>query len=280
MNCCTTVTFAKENTDSGLFACFSGRERCTPGHSFGPAVRDHYIIHYILRGRGVLEHSGTSCTLGPSDGFLITPFHAVSYTADSHDPWEYAWFAFRGTEADALLARCGLSTDSPVFHYRLSEPLEQHIPPEYRRPAAAVSRDYEALGELYRFLSLLMRNEESRQGAVNTGGQSLRQAMAFIEANYFREFTVEELAAHVGLSRSALYRVFKNTLGLSVQSYILQYRLGKARYLVCHTALSIAEIALSCGFTDQSYFTRCFRSRYGEAPLAYRAGDEARPLQR
>ena len=280
MICDTAYRFEQESRAGGLSVCYSGREACTPGHSFGPAVRDHYIIHYILRGKGTFEQDGRQYPLGPSDAFLITPYHTASYRADESDPWEYVWIAFRGSDVDGILARCGLSRQTPVFHYRLETPLERRIPVGYSAAAANTAQDYEALGELYGFFSLLMRSHEMHSDARASRGTPLQQAIAYVEANYFNDFSVEDLAAHVSLSRSQLYRVFKNSLGMSPQSYILQCRLTKARYLVCNTALSVAEIALSCGFTDQSYFTRCFRSQYGASPLAYRVSDDARPLQR
>lgn len=280
MNCDTAYRFAMESRTAGLSVCYSGREKCASGHSFGPAVRDHYIIHYILHGKGVFEQDGIQYTLGSSDGFLITPYHTVTYRADEENPWEYAWFAFRGTDADEILSRCGLSKQLPVFHYRLAEPLDRRIPMEYNASSVSAARDFEALGELYGFLALLMRNREEHSKSAASHSGSLQQALAYVEANYFNDFSVEDLAAYVGLSRSQLYRVFKSALGMPPQGYILQCRLAKARYLVCNTDLSVAEIALSCGFTDQSYFTRCFRIRYGAAPLVYRVSDEARkPLR-
>lgn len=268
-----------ESWSAGLSVCFSGRERCKAGHSFGPAVRDHYIIHYVLRGKGRFEQDGQSSILKAGDGFLMVPYHTAAYFADEEDPWEYMWFAFRGEDAPVLLEHCGLSQQTPVFHYHLEEPLERRIPEQYRAGTVRDYRDFDALGELYRFLALLMRNYETHQIKQERKGQSLRQAMAFVEANYFNDFSVEEMASFVGLSRSQLYRIFKNTLGISTQAYILQYRLNKARYLVCNTELGVAEIALSCGFPDQSYFTRCFRARFGMAPLAYRSSDAARPVR-
>ena len=243
-------------------------------------MRDHYIIHYVLHGKGVFEQDGDQYALGASEGFLITPYNTVTYRADTVEPWKYCWFAFRGSETDELLSRCGLSRQSPVFRYHLAEPLENHIPANYSASTASASCDFEALGNLYVFLALLMRNHET-QNCVDSGqGNSLRQALAYIEANYFNELTVEALASTVGLSRSQLYRVFKSTLGTSPQNHILQYRLSKAKFLVCNTSLSVAEIALSCGFTDQSYFTRCFRTRFGSSPLIYRSSEEAKSLQR
>lgn len=279
MICNTQFAFPAERPAEQLSVCYSGQSKCAPSHKFGPAVRDHYIIHYVLRGRGILECNGRKYTLTAGSGFLIAPYQSATYIADAKEPWEYVWIAFVGSQADAILAQCGLSGEMPVFQYRLDEPLENHLPTDYCASSITDWREYASLGKLYSFLGLLMRNYESQKGMAKPAGQPLRVALDFIEANFFNDITVEQVAAQVGLSRSQLFRIFKSSLGVSVQSYILQFRLRKARSLVCSTELSMTEIALSCGFQDTAYFTRSFKRQYGMAPLIYRTSDEARPLE-
>lgn len=279
MICNTQFVFPAERPAEQLAVCYSGREKCAPSHRFGPAMRDHYVIHYVLRGKGTFVCNGRKYTLSASSGFLISPYQTATYTADSDDPWEYVWIAFQGRQADSVLAQCGLSAEMPVFQYRLNEPLEAHVPLGYYASSVPDWREYVNLGELYSFLGLLMHNYESQKGIAKSAIQPLRIALDFIEANFFNDISVEQIAAQVGLSRSQLFRIFKSALGISVQGYLLQFRLRKARTLVCTTQLNMTEIALSCGFQDTAYFTRCFKRQYGMAPLLYRTSDEARPLE-
>ena len=69
-----------------------GWERCAPLHSFGPAVRNHYLFHLILSGQGVLRSTGPDGTdrqdrLGAGSGFLICPGQINTYWAGEQDPW-------------------------------------------------------------------------------------------------------------------------------------------------------------------------------------------------
>ena len=73
----------------GLAVYSCGVQRCGAHHSWGPAVRDHYLIHYITSGHGVFTSGGKTYSLSSGDGFLVTPSHVVSYVADEDDPWEY-----------------------------------------------------------------------------------------------------------------------------------------------------------------------------------------------
>ena len=91
-----------------------GWESCEPCHAFGPAVRDHFLVHYVMEGRGTFRCGGVEAHLGKGEGFLIRPSEVTYYEADREDPWTYCWVGFDGTRAASLLALAGLA-DSHVF---------------------------------------------------------------------------------------------------------------------------------------------------------------------
>ena len=68
---------------------FCGRQNCQPGEAVGPAVREHYVMHYCLSGRGVYRAQGVKYEIGPGDGFLILPGELSSYQANSQQPWNH-----------------------------------------------------------------------------------------------------------------------------------------------------------------------------------------------
>lgn len=82
--------------------------------------------------------------------------------------------------------------------------------------------------------------------------------------------SVADVAALCGLSRSYFIRAFHATTGLTPHRWARERRLQRARDLVADTSEPIAAIAASCGFADQSHFTRAFRARWGESPASYR----------
>ena len=83
---------------SPLTIYFCDSENCQPRHFYGPAVRPHYLLHVILRGRGIYQHEGITYALSQGDAFLIPPMEITYYQADETDPWSYAWVGFDGTE--------------------------------------------------------------------------------------------------------------------------------------------------------------------------------------
>jgi AraC family transcriptional regulator len=82
--------------------------------------------------------------------------------------------------------------------------------------------------------------------------------------------SLAELAALCGLSRSYFARAFKQTTGTSPHHWLLMHRARRAKDLLRATRLPIAEIAVACGFADQSHLTRVFSKAFGISPGAWR----------
>ena len=80
---------AADRAELPLVVYNSGFQKCAPGYAWGPGVRDHYLIHYVVSGRGTLELEGRTFVLGPGDAFLIRPDVPARYAAAASDPWEY-----------------------------------------------------------------------------------------------------------------------------------------------------------------------------------------------
>ena len=81
-----------------------GYEQCVPLYSFGPHIRNHYLFHYVISGRGTLfSNTEDGIThryeVEAGQGFLICPGMVNTYTADEKNPWKYAWLEFDGLRA-------------------------------------------------------------------------------------------------------------------------------------------------------------------------------------
>ena len=89
-----------------MYLCFCGYEDCQPLHSFGPAVRPNYILHYILKGKGTFRAGGVVYELTAGQGFLIEPGVQTFYQADASEPWSYVWIGFDGARPAGRTAAC------------------------------------------------------------------------------------------------------------------------------------------------------------------------------
>ena len=94
---------------------------------------------------------------------------------------------------------------------------------------------------------------------------------AYIEEHYSNsELGVEDIGKDLGMSRVQLYRKVKALLGLSVNEYIQQIRLNKAKFLLRRNDLTVADIAYKVGFSSPTYFSTAFKAKYNLTPLEYK----------
>jgi AraC-like DNA-binding protein len=102
------------------------------------------------------------------------------------------------------------------------------------------------------------------------GFSRLLNVVAFVTEHYPETIEVTDLASHAGLSVSQLQREFAKHFGITPTNYIRQVRIGMARHLLETSDSSVSQIALDCGFYDQSHFNHHFKTLTGLTPRRYR----------
>lgn len=186
---------------SDLIMCQCGTQKCKPGHYYGPAVRDYFLIHYIFRGKGIFQVGDKTYNLTGGQGFLICPGIVTYYQADFDDPWHYSWIGFNGLNAEYLLKKAGLNTENPIFTYRKDRFIENYFEQMLESGQMPKSKEIRLLGLLYLFLSRLI--EENKQPLVpekdiKKKEQYIKQIVDFIEINYSRKISIREIARYAG----------------------------------------------------------------------------------
>jgi AraC family transcriptional regulator len=97
-----------------------------------------------------------------------------------------------------------------------------------------------------------------------------RRLAAHVDANLAGKILIKDLAASLDMSVGHFCRTFKRTFDMPARSWIRRRRIQLAQGLMLTTDASLSEIALSCGMSDQSHFTRSFRYIVGETPSSWR----------
>ena len=98
-----------------IYTLFCGRQQCPSLYSFGPAVRECYLLHFCLDGRGDFYANDQHYHLEKGQGFLICPNELTFYQADEAHPWTYAWIGLSGEQVSHYLDLAGISSRTPVF---------------------------------------------------------------------------------------------------------------------------------------------------------------------
>jgi AraC-like DNA-binding protein len=115
---------------------------------------------------------------------------------------------------------------------------------------------------------------ERKASRAAKGGLSpwqLRRVYDFIEKHPGMNPSISELASECGISESHLARSFRRTVGMAPHEWLIKRRVQRAKELLMIAGgLSLAEISLTCGFVDQSHFTRVFSKHEGKSPGTWR----------
>lgn len=264
------LEFAGEQAGS-LYVNCCGLSRTEPMHSFGPALKPHYLIHYILSGKGRFAIGGEEYPLEAGCGFLITPDELAFYQADEEDPWTYVWVGFSGTLAAEYVNNIGLSVRQPVFRSEASEELYRIVKDMMDHNTFDLSHDLRRNGQLGVFLSVIAEGSRvEKEGENGKANIYVRKAVSFIQSNYCNPIKVTDVADYVCINRSYLYTLFQNSMGMSPQRFLTTFRITKAAELLQLTSLPVESIALSCGYQDPLVFTKAFRQMKQMSPSAFR----------
>lgn len=111
-----------------------------------------------------------------------------------------------------------------------------------------------------------------------TGGLAAwqqRRIGELLDANLAGDVSLSELASECGVSTSHFTRAFRKSFGVAPYQYLIERRVQRSKDLLANSALSLSQIAITCGFSDQSHFTRVFNSRVGATPGQWRKGGSA-----
>ena len=96
-------------------------------------------------------------------------------------------------------------------------------------------------------------------------------AKELLRENLDGDLLISDVATECGLSRGHFIKAFRETTGLTPHRWLTARRIDRAKALMADRLLSLAEVAVACGFSDQSHFTRVFTKTVGVTPGSWRA---------
>lgn len=228
-----------------------GFQKCPPSHTWGPHIREYYLIHYVVSGKGRFIKKDFDVTVTPGYAFLIKPNEVCTYRADENDPWEYIWIGFDGKVAKKLdsLKDCVFKVDGKIFTDMVKSDRLKNTREEY------------LVSKIFLLISNLFEGENHKKELVE-------YLAGYIEENYFSRLYVSELAKMVNLDQRYLTRLFKAKKGISLQQYIIDIKMKKATLLI--KDFSVADTAKMVGYDDVFNFSKMFKKNVGVSPLKYK----------
>ena len=250
-----------------------GAEICAKNYSFGPTVRDNYVLHFIVDGKGKFTIDGITTQLKTGDMFILPKGKVAFYQADGEHPWTYLWVGFSGSKAENILSKTQL-LDHYFCHSTLeSKVLDQIVKlTQFRDQKLDDVTELQLTAELYKLLAFLMKEFPSK--AMSDSSiliqNYIKQAKKIIHTQYGNPLKISDIAKKLNLNRSYLYKIFKEETDYSLKDYLIQIRMEKSADLLTSTTFHISEIANAVGFPDALAFSKAFKKHFGQSPSHYR----------
>lgn len=249
-----------------------GKEKCAPLLSCGPAVHNHYLLHYIVEGKGLFSiGSDRHFPLQAGSAFLICPKCITTYVADKTEPWTYIWIEFDGLKVPSFLSHAGLGMKQPVYTPS-SDAGSQELEKLMSNMLSYHDNSLCLLGNLYFILEALIRTSSGKKPPKTGNLQEfyVHEAMMYIERHYNQDISVAQLAGWCNLERSYFGKIFKDTVLVTPQEYIIRYRMNMACDMLKNTDLSIGTISAQVGYENQLHFSRAFKKVMGISPREWK----------
>lgn len=244
-------------------------EMTSDGRFYNNLLSPGIILHVVHEGLGTVECRQQKEIAGPGTLFVFWPEEDIKYYDSSDSPWKYTWFWLYGKSARKILKMIGIGSEKRVYNISECNSFLDNIDTVTRcfkeknySSCYAARAAWELLDTLMEELS----DKDSLAGIVDMA----QEFIILIENTPLSRVNVNTIAKHLNVDRSTLFRVFKDSTGISPKEYIDRFRLDKSCMLLADKHLSIKEIAIACGFKDQCYFSAVFRKHFDMSPSQWR----------
>ena len=126
--------------------------------------------------------------------------------------------------------------------------------------------------EMMEILSEMIRERAKQAGSSSglTDFSYSEYAVRYINNHFSEKIKIQELARHIGISRSYLVKLVRQETGMSPQEYLITIRMRRAADLLTRSNDPIRSISAECGYDDALAFSKVFKSRFGQNPSDYR----------
>ena len=231
-----------------------------------------YLFFTVVSGSGNLFYNEKVYLLDAGDCVFIDCHKPYSHTTDPDNLWTLRWCHFYGPTLSLIYEKYVERGGKPVFRPALGEPFYSVLDKLFELAKSSDHiRDMRINEELNRLCTLVMEEswhaEESRPASKKTNVLEVKE---YLDQHYAEKITLDELAEQFFINKYYLTRVFKEQVGQSINAYLLNVRITKAKQLLRFTEKTVEEIGLECGLGPLYYFSRVFKDVEGVSPSVYR----------
>lgn len=273
------VHFQQSNSNLNIDEC--GIQVYSSDESYQYRVYQNFVLHYIDQGEGFLEINNIKYHLKKGDGYIIQKSQDVYYYPNKNNPWTTYWVGLSGSELYDALSKTSLLVH-PYTHFAdngQSQKIIKNICHTTLNQEYLLPSEFWYRSQIYLLLHQLTTEFSTYYPSdITPYTNSSEIAYNYITNNYMNDISIADIAQFMGVSRSYLYKLFKQNYGMSPQQFLINKRLSISASLLQTTRLSISQISYLVGFKDPLYFSKIFSKSYHVAPSIFRKQHSIEPL--
>ena len=255
------------DNNAALFLLKAELESTDPQQSEVDMIFPYTALYYIVSGSGCFN----GVRLGAGQYFCCEKNCRSHYYPDPDKPWVYYWFNIDGNDHRSVLLSHGIDPEKPYGEFSCINEVAA-IRKLYENFILTHDDNAEFRQSLAWTLFSLHRSEVKQPETDNTSYQRFVNIRQYIDANYYRISSIEEVSKHFFVSRMYLRNQFMNYFGISPKQYLQKVRMENAAKYLRETNYSVSLIASSVGYGDICCFSKAFKNFYGVSPKAFRKG--------
>lgn len=261
----TPSSFAK---DSLIYLQEVGKSKSLESHTSSRTRLDSFLFFIVLDGNGSLSYNNQTINLSKGDCAFIDCKNKYSHTSNN---WTIAWIHINGQNTKNIYEKYLSRKQQNTFKTKQLNKYETLINEIYM---ISNSSDYMRDMNLYDKITTILTNimsETIYESETNRKHKyNLLDIKTYLDENYIKDISLDELSNKFYINKFYLTRTFKDTYGITINNYILQKKITKAKELLRFTNLNIENIANECGIDDPNYFSRLFKKVEGITPKEYK----------
>ena len=231
-----------------------------------------FLCFIVLSGEGELSYEEQTYQLGQGDCVFIDCRKAYSHST-SDNLWSLQWCHFYAPSLPAVYEKYKERGGRPVFHPGDLTPFTSLLTDLYNLASSSdYIRDMRINSGLNELLVLLMKESwhpAERSDAI-LKKQNLEPIRDYLDKHYTEKVSLDALADQFFISKFYLTRVFKEQFGVSINTYVLNLRITKAKQMLRFTDKKLEDIGYQCGLGAPHYFSRIFKQVEGITPSEFR----------
>ena len=223
-------------------------------------------------GQGELRYEDRIWQLKSGDCVFIDCQQPYSHSTDK-DLWSLSWIHFSGVTMQDIYQKYQERGGRPAFHpENITAFTELHKSLFTLASSDDYIRDMRINGSLNELLVLLMKESWHPTECLDTTlkKQNLDPIRNYLDKHYTEKVSLDALADQFFISKFYLTRVFKEQYGVSINTYVLNLRITKAKQMLRFTDKKLEDIGYQCGLGAPHYFSRIFKQIEGITPSEFR----------